>query len=347
MLDSKVMVPATIITGFLGSGKTTLLNRLLRHVAFRHSLIIINEFGEVGIDHLIVAAPAANVRLLANGCLCCEMRGELVETLDACLRMRGTGELARFERVLIETSGLADPVPIVHSLVSEPALAGAYRLDSILTVVDALHGASQVCAHDEARKQVALADTVLLSKTDLATGSEVAETKGAVRQINPGAAILMAGAAVSDPCALLAAHPLAKLPAIVAKEPTHGTLRDGIATFGFTVERPASVAGLSTWLSMLASFKAEHLLRVKGIVNVENQPFVIDLVQSVIHEPLPLERWPSADQRTRLVFIVRDLRREAIERTLCAFDLGDRLPATRGFDPAAYVRFAEAAKRFF
>jgi G3E family GTPase len=340
------MLPTAIITGFLGSGKTTLLNRLLRHAALANSLVIINEFGEVAIDHLVVAAPAAGVKLLNSGCLCCAPRGELVETLSAALRLRAGDALPAFERVLIETSGLADPVPIVHTLAREPVLAGAYRLDSILAVLDALHGAAQLQTHDEARKQVALADTVLLSKIDLANAAELPELDTAVRRINPAAEILPADEAASDPLALLRARPGASAAAAVTGTMAHAAHRDGIRTFSFVLDLCASAAGLSTWLSMLASFKAQHLLRVKGIVNVAGQPVVIDVVQSVVHEPSRLEQWPTSDECTRLVFIARELERADIERTFCAFDIGDALPARRGFDAAAYARFAEAAKSF-
>ena len=340
------VIPTTVITGFLGSGKTTLLNRILRHVEFRDSLVIINEFGEIGIDHLIVAAPTANTRLLASGCLCCEMRGELVEALGQCLRMRHDGRLPPFRHVFIETSGLADPVPIVHALVSEPALVGGYRLHSIVTVVDALHGASQLQVHDEARKQVALADIILVSKTDLAIPSYAQELQSIIATMNPLGSILPAGKAATEANTLLRGNPRARAAMIGFAETKHEARREAISTFSYTLDRHLNAAGLSTWLSMLASFKAQHLLRVKGIVNVAGEPFVIDLVQSVIHEPVPLARWPTSDERTRLVFIVQGLLREDLDRTFCAFDVGAIVSNACGFDRAGYARFARAARRF-
>jgi G3E family GTPase len=329
------MVPATIVTGFLGSGKTTLLNRLLRDSRLARSLVVINEFGEVGIDHLIVAAPAENVRLLSSGCLCCRIRGELVETLAEAWNARQTGAIPAFERVLIETSGLADPVPIVYTLSNEQN----FRLNGVVTVVDALYGAAQLERHDEARKQVAVADLVLHSKSDLATPADSAEVGAAVARLNPLAEQLLAS--VLDPQRLFMLrrrpftmfHPTAKHSA-------------GIRSFVLSLDRPVSRSALATWLSMLASFKGADLLRVKGIANVEGEPHMIDVVQSVIHEPFGLERWPAADRRTRIVFIVRNLEREAIERTFCAFAMADTLPATAGLDPEAYARFRAAAETF-
>jgi G3E family GTPase len=349
------MISATIITGFLGSGKTTLLNRLLKHPAAKNSLVVINEFGEIGIDHLTVSFPAENVRLLANGCMCCQTKGDLVDTLTDLSRKRDSADLPGFDRIFIETTGLADPVPIVRAIVDDEQPRGAYRLDRVIAVVDAVHLHSQLNSHDEARKQVAIADIVLLSKTDLVDPAEFSELNAAVARINAGAEMLSAVQGAIDPHRLLDAAPETG-PRDVARwlerirEEAEAQARqphtDGIRTFSTSFEAPISNAGLATWLSMLASFKGLQLLRVKGIVSVAGEPYAVDVVQSVVHAPRKLNAWPTADERTRLVFIVRGLTRAAIEKTFSAFAMGESLPGTRQFDPSAYARFRKVADQF-
>jgi G3E family GTPase len=344
------MIPATIITGFLGSGKTTLLNRLLKQPLAGNSLVVINEFGEIGIDHLSVSAPAENVRLLANGCICCQTKGHLIETLTELSLERERAALPAFDRVFIETTGLADPVPIVHAIVNT-----VYRLDRVIAVVDAVYLHSQLSRHEEARKQVAVADIVLLSKTDLVDSAELAELEAAVRRINPGADVFPVSHGsiephrLLDPSAAAAQRDVAQwLQATAAdRRAGGGPLHlSGISTFSASLEGRTSAAGLATWLSMLASFKGLQLLRVKGVVNVAGEPYIVDVVQSVVHQPFKLAAWPTPDERTRIVFIVRGLMREAIEATFSAFALGDSLPSARAFDAAAYARFRAVANQF-
>ncbi|TAK82026.1 MAG: GTP-binding protein [Betaproteobacteria bacterium] len=349
------MISATIITGFLGSGKTSLLNRLLKHPLAGNSLVVINEFGEIGIDHLIVSAPAENVRLLANGCICCQTKGHLVETLTDLSRKRERAALPAFERIFIETTGLADPVPIVHAIVNNEDLSAVYRLDRVIAVVDAVHLHSQLSRYEEARKQVAVADVVLLSKTDLVERAELAELEAAVKRINAGADVFpVAHGSIEahrllDASAAAAQRDVARwLETTAAERHAAGGLPHlaGISTFCASLEDRISAAGLATWLSMLASFKGLQLLRVKGIVNVAGEPYVVDVVQSVVHPPFKLDAWPTPDERTRIVFIVRGLMREAIEATFSAFALGDSLPGARAFDAAAYARFRAVANQF-
>jgi len=349
------MISATIITGFLGSGKTTLLNRLLKHPAAGNSVVVINEFGEIGIDHLTVAYPAENVRLLANGCMCCQTKGDLVDTLTELSGRRASAELPPFDRLFIETTGLADPVPIVREIVGDEQLSAVYRLDRVITVVDAVHLHSQLHRHDEARKQLAIADIVFLSKTNMVDPAELAEVNAAVRRIGPGAEVLSAAHGEIDPRRLLEAAPgtgrrrmarwLERTEQDAAVQ-AHSPHTHGIATFSASLAAPISKAGLATWLSMLASFKGLQLLRVKGIVSVAGEPYAVDVVQSVVHAPRRLDAWPTADVRTRLVFIVRELTREAIEKTFSAFAMGESLPGTRQFDPSAYARFRKVADQF-
>jgi len=179
--------PVSVITGFLGSGKTTLLNRLLRRPEFANAAVIVNELGEIALDHLLIAAPNEGTVLLANGCICCTVRGDLVETLADLARKRGNGGVPRFDRVLIETTGLADPVPVLQTLITDEEIAPLYRLDGVVTLVDGVHGAGQLEAHAEAVKQAALADRLLITKCDLAEARAVAGLERRLSRINPGA----------------------------------------------------------------------------------------------------------------------------------------------------------------
>jgi G3E family GTPase len=351
------MLPVTIITGFLGSGKTTLLNFLLRQEALKQSLVIINEFGEVPIDHLIVSSPAENVRLLSNGCLCCQVKGEFADTLSEAARQKSAGELPPFDRILIETSGLADPVPILKTIVTDDCLSLLYSLDAVIVVMDAVNLLQQVATQNEARKQIAISDIMLLSKTDLPSAADSAELEAAVRGINGGADILPVLHGAIDPNRLLGlstAHrrkcdlvqwlDTASAAAESARDrPSH---THDIQTFSLCLEVPVGKAGLMIWLSLLANFRGRQLLRVKGVVNVAGQPYMVHVVQSVVHELTPLEAWPTSDHRTRIVFIGRALDRSAIEKTIAVLDTTEALDNSPWIDAAGYARFREAARHF-
>lgn len=368
-------VPVSIITGYLGSGKTTLLNRLLQSPGLANALVIINEFGEVGIDHLLVSAPTENMRLLSNGCLCCEVRGDLVDTLAEAARQRREGKVQPFDRVIVETTGLADPVPLVQTVVTDRDVAPSYRLDSIITVVDAVNAQSQFDRQPESVKQVAVADLLLLSKTDLAGAAEIAAVQERVRMINPsveterviqgdiapqrlfGRGTVDASAsaaqlqrwmgAAGGACAVAGHVHDAHCGHAHAGTP-QGHHRDRVQTFTITLDRPVTRGALAVWLTMLASFRGADLLRVKGIVNVEGSPMVINVVQFVLHEPVTLAAWPSSDRQSHIVFIVQDLKREDLERTLDALLLPDpQAPENQlELDPQAYAQFLQMAKTF-
>jgi G3E family GTPase len=350
------MLPVTIITGFLGSGKTTLLNFLLRQDALKKSLVIINEFGEVAIDHLIVSAPAENVRLLSNGCLCCRVKGEFADTLSEAARQRSAGELPPFDRILIETSGLADPVPILKTIVTDDRLSLLYELDAVIAVIDAVNLVQQLRNQNEARKQIAVSDIMLLSKTDLPSAVDSSELQAALRGINRGAEILPVLHGAIDPNRLLGLSTAHRRKCDLARwvyaasatesardRPLH---THDIQTFSLCFEAPVGKAGLLIWLSLLANFKGRQLLRVKGVVNVAGQPYMVHVVQSVVHEPIPLEAWPTSDRRTRIVFIVRDLDRSAIEKTTTVLAITEALDNSPLIDSAGYARFREAARHF-
>ena len=305
------MLPVSIVTGFLGSGKTTLIGRVLRDPAFARTAVIVNEFGEIGLDHELIASSDETLLALTTGCLCCAVRSDLVATLLDLHARRAAGEVA-FDRVLIETSGLADPAPILHALMTDADVARVYRLDSVLALVDALHGEAALDRHPEARRQAALADRLALSKTDVAGPAETLRLRLAA--LNPGATPLLAADIVpadlftaADPQARTAR--LAALPAAPGRSPFQRAQHsDGIATFTLQRGRPMPALALTLLLQALAEHCGARLLRVKGLVHVAelpDQPALIHGVQHVFAPPEFLPRWPSGDRTTRLVFITQ------------------------------------------
>jgi G3E family GTPase len=357
-------VAVTIITGFLGSGKTTLLNRLLQRPELADSAVIINEFGEIGIDHLLVSAPAENMVLLDTGCLCCTVRGDLVQTLTDLYVKRTDGTVPTFGNVIIETTGLADPVPLLQTIVTDPALSRLYRIHDVVTLVDALHGEAQLDTHPESLKQAAVADAVLISKGDLAGAQTVHSLRERLHRVNPGAELHQAVRGAIDPALFLrgSVYDMARTPSHVgcwlnehahgASEVEHDGHRDvnrhdaHIRTFCLYHDRPIRRAGLVMWLDMLANLRGANLLRVKALLNVEGDPVVVHAVQTVVHEPVALDAWPTDDRRSRLVFIGRDMERAEIERTFDAFDYAPTLTGRKAIDPGAYAQFVEAMKGF-
>ena len=352
--------PVSIITGYLGSGKTTLLNRLLRDPGMARAAVIINEFGEVALDHLFIATPGDNTVLLANGCLCCTIRGDLVGTLSRLLAQRGAGGIPAFDRVLVETTGLADPVPVLRTLASEETIAPRLRPGAVITMVDGVNGEGRLDDCPESVKQAAVADCLLISKTDIAEAAALGRLRKRLTRINPGAQLLDAvrgavapgllfGTALVDPAAEReAVERWLNEEAYAKAEPARGGGRHGDRIHAFAVrhEEPVTGAGLAAWLNLMATLKGANLLRVKGIINVAGSPVVVHVVQSVIHEPLTLESWPSADRSSRIVFITRDLGRAEIEATLPALGLDAKRRAGAAIDPAAYARFVSAAAGF-
>ncbi len=334
-------VPVTTLTGFLGSGKTTLLNRLLRRPSLAGAAVIVNEFGAVGLDHLLIEASEEQFTLLDNGCVCCTVRGDLVGTLKALDRRSAAGAAPPLARVIIETTGLADPAPILHTLMAEPELAARFRVDAIVTTVDAVNGASTLDRHPEAAKQIAVADRLLVTKADLASDAEIAALEGRLAGLAPTARRGRArdGEANFD---IMAEEPAgAERIAAWFEAATHhddcgpdcdhhhhghahhdAHRHHGIHSFSFVIDQPVEWAAFARWLDYVAALKGEDLLRFKGLVHVAEEPerpLVLHGVQHVFHPPARLDRWPSADRRTRLVFIVRDIERETIARTLVKF----------------------------
>jgi G3E family GTPase len=331
--------PVTVLTGFLGAGKTTLLNHLLRQPELARTAVLVNEFGEIGLDHLLVEKLDDNTVLLNAGCLCCTIRGDLVRVLREMLPRSRRDEISR---IVIETTGLADPVPILATLMTDPVAAAAYRLDGFVTVVDAVNGGGHLDTQVEAVRQVAVADRLVISKADL---GGTASLRSRLKILNPGALVAEAVHGVIDPRFILNAglfNPAHKIPDVtgwlnaVAFEDTHDhhhhdpNRHDArISAFCVTLDRPLDWPALAMWLEILIASRGEHLLRIKGILNLSGQdrPVAIHAVRHLMHPPVKLPAWAEGDPRTsRLVFITSDLSRAVIEDGLRAFQTAAEPP---------------------
>ena len=336
-------LPITLLTGYLGSGKTTLLARLLAHPQLRDTAVLVNEFGDIALDHDLLDSAAESVVLLDRGCLCCALRSDLAEQLDDLYTRRLRKELPAFRRVVIETTGLADPAPILQTLVAEPMLAALYRLDAVVTTADGQLGVQELERHFESVKQAALADRIVVTKADIAQATALQQLEARLREINPAAPILRSCNGDIDPTSILdigfdaAGRDPARVDGWLRSEryrpapaPPSSFLGSSVVhdrrirSFARTFDQPVSGSALWRGLETLIERHGEQLLRVKGIVNVRAQsaPRVIHIVQHVLYPVLTLPAWPSEDRRTRLVFIVRDLEQaqvlEPLQQALAA-----------------------------
>jgi len=336
-------IPVTLITGFLGSGKTTLLSKLVRHPAMAGAAVVINEVGEIGIDHDLVTMASENVALLANGCICCSVRTDLQETLRDLFARRHAGEIPDFDRIIVETTGLADPAPVVQTLASDTLLAAQFRLDGLVTLVDAAQVLQQLAAHAEPAKQIALADRVFITKADLVNEAQRQAVEEAVQGLNPRTPISTLQHGAVEPAALtglgLASARAGEATLSFLGESLQGegsggerslhqrpALHDAaIRTLSLRFDKPFTWAAFSAALELLATLRGPDLLRLKGIVNVDGKPVVVQGVQHIFHDPVELDRWPSADTGTRLVFITRRIEAATIRNLLSA--VADASPA--------------------
>ena len=359
------LIPTTLLTGFLGSGKTTVLNHVLKRPGMAATAVIVNEFGEIGLDHLLVERSSEDVVLLNSGCLCCTVRNDIVDTLTSLFVDRAKNKVPWFTRVVIETTGLADPAPILHTLMTEPIVAARYMLDGVVTTVDAVNGAATFDRQPEAVKQAAVADRLLLTKTDLAEPALRQAVQTRLAALNPSALLIpVAQGAVEagrlfnlgffDPATksvdvqrwlrdeAFAAGNQHDHDAEHADPNRHD---DRIRAFCITREKPISWAVLSGWLDGLASMRGADLLRFKAIVALSDrpdEPVVLHGVQHLFHPPVLLPQWPSEDRRTRMIFITRDLPQEAIEAALTAFEKAVEEP----LEPPSATGTGESRREF-
>jgi G3E family GTPase len=336
-------LPVIVVTGFLGSGKTTLLNRLLADPGAPRVAVLVNELGEVGLDQVIFEPVAEEVVLIGGGCLCCNVRGDLLAALRTLVTGRQAGALPAFERVVVETTGLADPAPVLHTLMGAAGpLPGGVYLDGLVATVDGVHGGAQLGRFPEWARQVAFADRVVVTKTDLAPPEALAGLATRVAALNPGATLLWSGTEPLDPDAVLgpgASHPAGdggwRRLGAAAGRVARGEHALGIQSFVVRRERPLSRSTLGRWLSELTERHGERLLRIKGLVDVDGAggPLLVQAVQHRLYPPARLPAWPEGRRETRVVFIGEgDELPEAVEGALAAAlgetaqALGEALP---------------------
>ncbi|MEK9644649.1 MAG: GTP-binding protein [Alphaproteobacteria bacterium] len=335
-------IQVSLLTGFLGSGKTTLLNRLVKHPGMVETAVLINEFGEIGLDHQLVERIDENTVLLNAGCLCCTVQGDLVNALSDLFVKRMKEMVPSFHRVLIETTGLADPAPIIHTLMTAPVVCDRFALDGIVTTVDAVNGMSQLDRHEESVKQAAVADRIVITKSDLAEPEALASLEARLRVLNPAAPIEKAIMGKVDPAALFDAglyDPKTKTVDVQrwlrdeayadrhrdqGDDHEHGHHHDAnrhddsIAAFCVTRDEPIDWEAFVAWVRILIGQHGEKLLRIKGILNIagREKPIAVHGVQHMFHDPAELGEWPDGDKRSRIVFITRDLDWSVIEEKL-------------------------------
>jgi G3E family GTPase len=348
-------VPVTILTGFLGAGKSTLLNRILKDPVMKDAAVIINEFGDVGIDHLLVESSGDSIIELSDGCLCCTVRGELVDTLANLMDAVQTGRVKPVRRVVIETTGLADPAPVMQAIMGNPVIATNFELDGMVTVVDAVNGLQTLGNHEEARKQVAVADRLIVSKRSMASGETLATLETALRDLNPRAALMDADGGEAGSAQVLVnglydpATKIADVDRWLRDEDAHDAHHhhhdhghghhhhghdhqdpqdvnrhdSSIRSFSIVEDKPIDPVALEMFIDLLRSAHGEKLLRMKAIVALSDRPerpLVLHGVQNIFHAPERLPAWPDPqDRRTRMVLITKDLPEAFVKDLFDAF----------------------------
>jgi G3E family GTPase len=341
-------IPVTIITGFLGSGKTSLLNSLLKNPTFKNTVTIVNEFGEIGLDHQLIETIDDNTVLLSSGCLCCTVRDDLISTFEDLLRSRDNNRIAPFERVIVETTGLADPPPILHTIMGHKYLSLRYRLEGIVTLVDCVNGIETLHQFPEAAKQVAVADRIIISKRDIATNAQYDNLIIDLKKLNPGAPLIDTQNAANLASQILDCglyNPDSKQPDVrrwlneealneildnheghnhgskTSTQPDVNRHSSSIRAFCFSSLIPVNLQAYEVFIELLRAVHGANLLRVKGIVYLKDkpdQPLIVQGAQHVFHPPSFLESWSATEKSTKLVFIVKDISPEIIEKLWAA-----------------------------
>jgi G3E family GTPase len=359
-------IPLNVFTGFLGAGKTTLLNRLLKDPALADTAALVNEVGEIGIDHNLYEILDDDIVLLSSGCLCCAVRGDLVNSLENLLRARDNGRCSAFRRVVIETTGIADPASVLHVLMTHPYIMLRYRLDGVVTLIDAVNGMRTLDNHEEAVKQAAVADRIVITKSDLVEDTSVLdELRSRLAKLNPAAILLEGKVRAEDLINAGLYNPDRKIPdvarwlreeAVIAAEEDghHGHDHHGhshhdhnhdrvsrhdasIKVFSIATDKPIPLSTLEMFLDLMRSAHGDKILRMKGIVRLADdpeRPVVLHVVQHLMHPPARLEAWPDEDRRSRLVCVTKDLPPDMVRRMFDAFlgvpqvDTADRTALT-------------------
>ena len=346
-MNQITQIPVTVITGFLGSGKTTLLSSILKKKEMQKTAVIINEFGEIGLDHALIEHTDENIVELQSGCICCTIQGDLNKTLIDLFDKMMNGKVSSFNRVLIETTGLANPVPIIHTLMSSIELIRIYSLDGVITVVDSVNGEKTLDLHEESLKQLALAEKIILSKTDIIDKDEIKSLIYRIKEINPVSQIIFSkfgNIPLEEIFGLGAYDPYKKsadvkkwLAAEKYKDKKHHHHHDvnrhneNIRAFSMMSENPVNMIAFSFFRDMITAALGANLLRMKGIINIagEERPAVIHGVQHIFHPDQWLETWPDNARRTKLVFITQNIKKEQIEdffRPLMGLDTEKGIP---------------------
>jgi G3E family GTPase len=313
--QNSAKLPVLLLTGFLGSGKTTLVNALLKDTRLADTAVAINEFGAAPLDQHLIDQGQDRTVVLANGCLCCNVAGDMEEAVMRIFSRRQTGDLPRFRRLIVEPSGLADPAPIAQAILRNPVMSRYLRLEGIVATVDALFGLSQLERHGESRKQVGLAETLVLTKTDLAQADDVAALKAKLRVLNPTAPLIearhgavdadaLAPAGFLDPESPSAPRGLGWTAEAIEPDPTH---TQSVIALTLIADRPLAWRAVEAWLRDVRIELADRLLRLKGLIAAAEAggPVVVQGVHHVMHPPVTLDRWPDSDHRTRIVLIVQ------------------------------------------
>ena len=340
MTSGNNLTPVNVLTGFLGSGKTTLLQRLLRSPRMGRTAVLINEFGEIGLDHLLVQQVDESVVLLQSGCICCSIRDDLKSALRGLLSRRERGEIPAFDRIVIETTGLADPGPILYTLLSEPVIRHHFELGNVITTVDVMNAGLHLSRNREGIKQVAAADRLVLTKSDLAEPGQTEAVREELVRLNPAARLwdathepvdadflldVMPSAPAASPARYRLAIEGSRTRGDGAGEPDAANgLRqhtEAVSSMSLILDRPMDWTAFGIWLSLLLNRHGDDVLRVKGILCVEGSdtPVFINGVQHIVHPPQHLERWPTPDRRSRIVFITRGIDQGRLRRSLEVF----------------------------